>query len=96
MNRLERDEERLAIFERDGWRCKCCGRSVYSQGVPQLAHLLANTESNRKKYGDCVIDHPDNRVATCSLYCNSKMNIGFKTAEAEELADSIRDKLLKE
>jgi hypothetical protein len=35
-------------------------------------------------------------LPVCGLYCNSKCNIGFRTAEAEELADKIRDELLKE
>lgn len=96
MNKVKMEDERVAIFERDNYRCQNCQKSVFSKGTPQLAHRIANTVANRKKYGDCVIDHPLNRVATCTLYCNGKMNIGNKPREAEELADKIRDALLEE
>ena len=96
MNRLERDEERIAIFERDGWRCRVCGRPIDWYGSPPIAHRISEGKSNRKKFGNSVIDHADNKMSTCSLRCNDACNIGFRTAEAEELADSIRDKLLKE
>jgi len=97
----ERDSYRIsetkkAVFERDGYRCGHCGLSIYRNGTPQCAHRIAATESNKKKYGESVVHHISNLVATCSLFCNGKINIGFKTAEAEKLADKIRDELLKE
>jgi hypothetical protein len=96
MNSVEREDERIAIFERDGWTCQYCGNSVHRFASPQLAHLIADTIANRKRYGNCVIDHPKNRASTCSLYCNGMKNIGMKTAQANKLADEIRDELLKE
>lgn len=96
MNNLDKQEEREAIIKRDRWTCQHCGKPANWQGTLQLAHLIAETKSNRKKYGNCVIDHPLNRVLTCSLYCNGRMNIGNNPAQANELADKIRDELLKE
>jgi hypothetical protein len=96
MNQLEKQDEVIEIYKRDGWRCGHCGLSVYRHGTLQLAHRIAKTQANIKKYGKTVIDHPLNRVGTCCLYCNGRMNIGFNTAEAEELADKIRNAMLKE
>lgn len=93
MNRVERQEERIEIFERDGWRCRWCGRSVYRVDAPQLAHIIADTKANRLKYGNEVIDHPDNRASTCCLYCNGRMNIGNQPLPAEEHANRIREKI---
>jgi 5-methylcytosine-specific restriction endonuclease McrA len=89
-------ETKKAVFERDGYICGNCGQSIYKNGTPQCAHRIASSEANKKKYGESVIHHIGNLVATCSLKCNSKCNLGFRTAEAEELADKIRDELLKE
>ena len=89
-------ETKVKIFERDNYRCGHCGLSIFRNGTPQCAHRIAKTESNIKKYGASVIHHELNMVATCSLYCNGHMNIGYRTAEAEELADKIRDAMLEE
>jgi len=89
MNRLDKDDIRRAIFKRDRWTCQNCRKSVYACGTPQLAHRIADTKLNRKKYGNEIIDHLLNRWATCCLYCNGKMNIGFNRVESEKLADKI-------
>lgn len=96
MDRLERTDEVIQICERDHWRCQNCSKPARWKGTPQLAHLIANTVANRKKYGSSVIDHPLNRKLTCCLYCNGRMNIGNNPGKAEELADKIRDEMLKE
>lgn len=84
------DELRSYIFTRDAYRCRSCRLSVLRFGFPQIAHRIANTKANAKRYGQEVIDHPLNLAATCSLSCNAKMNIGFKTREADELAEKIK------
>lgn len=84
------DELRSYIFARDAYRCRSCRLSVYRSGFPQIAHRIANTKANVKRYGKEVINHPVNLASTCSLYCNGKMNIGFKTREADELAEKIK------
>jgi len=77
------------IANRDHWECQNCGAEAGFYGTPQLAHKIANTKYFRLKYGNEVIDHPLNRVLTCSLACNSAMNLGHSTARADELRDTI-------
>jgi hypothetical protein len=93
---LEANEQREEIFRAYNYRCAVCGESIYQNGCPQLAHCIARTIPNIKKYGVSVINHKMNMKPVCGLFCNDKCNIGFCTAEAEELADKIRDELLKE
>lgn len=89
------NEMREEIFHRDNYTC-ICGKSIYQYGTPQLAHLIARTKANIKKYGACVIHHKKNLRSVCSLKHNDKCNIGNQPARANELADEIRDELLKE
>lgn len=89
-------ETKVRVFKRDNYTCRACGGSILYYCTPQLAHRIAATESNIKKFGKCVIHHDLNLAATCSLKCNDAQNIGFDRCAAEKLADEIRDELLKE
>ena len=91
MNKIEKQEEAEAIYVSYGWTCQNleCGKSVFWQGTPQLAHQIADTKPNRSKYGSAVIDHPKNRKPTCSLYCNGKMNIAGNPGRCKELVNEI-------
>ena len=80
------------IFKRDGWLCQQCGQSVTLQGG-QLAHKIANTKCNKKKYGKDIINHSLNLVLTCSLECNAKCNIGNRPERCKELVIKIRDNI---
>ena len=62
----------LAIYERDEWTC-VCGNSVHIYGTPQIAHRLAQTKANIKKWGKGVIHHNVNLRAVCSLRCNASV-----------------------
>jgi hypothetical protein len=72
---LESADEREAIYIRDGCRCQTCLGAVPFDGF-ELAHRIANTKANRKRWGDRVIDSPHNRVVTHPGRCNSRQNIG--------------------
>lgn len=89
---LDDEEKRLEIFERDKWTCQVCGKWL-REGVPQLAHRIAQTKANIRKYGKEVIHHPLNLVSVCSLRCNSACNIGFNRIECERLIGDIRGTL---
>ena len=82
------NERREAIFQRDGYTCRICGLPIRQHGTPQLAHRIAQTKANIKRYGKEVIHHDDNLWSTCSLECNARAMVNH--SEAEELAESIR------
>ncbi len=84
------------VFTRDSWQCQTCGRSIYHYGTPQMAHRIAATESNIRKYGKEVIHHSRNLKPVCSLRCNDAQNIGFDTEAADSLARSIRETIQRE
>ena len=63
------------VYDRDGWRCRHCGASVYKYGTPQLAHLVPQRKHNVRQYGKARIHHPANLAATCSLRCNAAVQL---------------------
>lgn len=89
--RVEALEQREEIFERDGYICQHCGLSIYQHGTPQLAHRIAQSKMNLKKYGKAVIHHPLNMASVCSLYCNDAMNIGMNPVKTEKLVRLIKE-----
>ena len=91
-NRLEQHESRLEIYYRDKGICRYCGFPV-SINEFQVAHIIANAKWARKKYGGEVIDHPLNKACTHSGKCNDGVLITFCPAEANKLADKIRELL---
>lgn len=74
MTEQQKEQRRIAYYRSHGM-CAVCGKPL-SLGQPQYAHKIANTDTNRKKYGSFVIDHTLNGDYTCSLECNQVMNIG--------------------
>jgi hypothetical protein len=68
--------------------CAVCGEPLNS-GAPQAAHFIANTKSNRAKWGSFIIDHPLNVCYVESLRCNSKCNIGNNPGKCLQLVLKI-------
>ena len=87
--KLDAQEQRKRIFERDGYKCRICGKSIYIYGTQQLAHRIGQGIQQRKKYGDEIIYHSLNMWSVCSLECNAKADITRKTVEREALIDEI-------
>ena len=86
---LEASELREQIFRDADYRCEVCGKSVYAYGTPQLAHRIAQTKSNIKRYGIQVIHNRLNLAPVCSLKCNDKCNIGNRPEQVKELVEKI-------
>lgn len=85
------DTKRYCLV-RDNYRCQRCGAPAV-----HLAHKIAQTKANIKKFGKEVIHHPLNLVSVCTNSgCNDWFNIGFKTIEAHSLARRIEQKILEE
>ena len=89
---LDAYEERIAIYNRDGGRCRTCGEPVAFDAF-ELAHRIANTVANRKRWGSTIIDHPLNRVVAHHGRCNSRQNIGGNPGACAELIKQIQEVL---
>lgn len=87
--RFEQAEERLGIYTREHGICQACGKPV-PMGSFEVAHRIANTVGNRKRFGAEVIDHPLNKATTHPGRCNDAMNCGFKPDECKRIVEAIR------
>ncbi len=87
MTEAQREQRELALGRSDGV-CAVCGKPL-NLGAPQYAHKIANTKTNRSKYGSFIIDHTLNGAMVCSLSCNQSMNIGFNRGAVLNLIADI-------
>ena len=87
--RFEQAEERLRIYTRDYGICQACGKPVPTDGF-EVAHRIANTVSNRKRFGAEVIDHQLNKATTHPGRCNDKMNCGFRPGECSRIVEAVK------
>ncbi|MBV6342416.1 HNH endonuclease [Candidatus Magnetobacterium casense] len=96
-------EVRAEVFARDIWSCQYPGCGVVGGLGIQIAHRIADTESNRKEcralFGlkrkaeeDAIINHPMNLVTSCAKH-NSRFNVGNVKAKRLELFRAIYEKL---
>jgi hypothetical protein len=85
---VEAQEEREAIYLRDRGICLACRKPVAFVDF-EVAHRVADTKSNRRRYGDAVVDHPLNKATTHRGACNDAMNCGFRPAECEAIVRAI-------
>lgn len=92
MNEAER-RQRVEAITTCGGVCEVCGKPL-TNSTWQGAHRIANTETNRKKWGNFVIDHPLNIAIVCSLACNHVCNIGFNQGECLRLVKKIVEREL--
>lgn len=88
---LDAQEEREAIYRRDGGICQTCKKPVAFDAF-ELAHRIANTKANRRRWGAEIIDHPLNKATTHRGRCNSATNIGGNPGACAELVDRINSR----
>ena len=89
MNPVDTYDDRMAIYLRDRGICQGCGEPVPFDRM-QLAHRIAKTKTNRRIWGDHVIDSRANRCVTGSLTCNARMNVGHKLDKCQEIAEQAK------
>ena len=89
-----KQERRIKMFMAADWTCKVCGKPL-QEGTPQLAHRIRQSKQNLKKYGEEIMHHNFNLVATCSLKCNGRVDITFNTLEHNKLIDRIKKDIEK-
>lgn len=93
MNEAEINQRMVALATADGV-CEVCGKTI-TPSTWQGAHRIANTKANREKWGNWIIDHPENIAIVCSLKCNHVCNIGYNPGECLKLVNRIVQKELK-
>ena len=93
MNEAETRQRKMALAV-SGGVCEVCGKTLTSS-TWQGAHRIANTKPNRAKWGDFVIDHPENIAIVCSLACNQVCNIGYNPGACLRLVQKIVNKELQ-
>lgn len=86
--RFEIGEQRSEIYTRDYGRCQSCGELV-PFGDFEVAHRIADTKANRKRWGATVVDHIMNKATTHRGACNSAQNIGYNPVQSTALAHLI-------
>ncbi len=59
------------VYNRDNWTCQKCG----GRGT-EIAHRIAQTKVNLKKYSAEIVHSKINTVTSCTN-CNSSFNVGF-------------------
>jgi len=88
--RFHKQEADLWIYAQYGWICQTCFSDCRRYGRPQLAPRIGQGKTFRRMYGSLIIDHPLNRVPTCSGGCNDAQNIGNNPGKCRELLEKIR------
>lgn len=71
-----------------GGTCEVCEKTL-TASTWQGAHRIAQTKTNRAKWGNFVIDHPLNIAIVCSLKCNQACNIGYDEGACLRLVQRI-------
>ncbi len=89
---LELQDTRVRLYARQQGLCKACKQPI-SYTDCQLAHRIANTKTNRRVYGEEVVDHWMNKALTHAGNCNDSMNLGMRPVEAGVLAALIRKEI---
>lgn len=79
--------QREIALSKSGGICEVCCKPLGAHA--QAAHRIGNTKANRAKYGDFIIDHPENVGYTCSLACNGKLDISRNPVACVRLCAKI-------
>lgn len=61
---------KVKIFEFNNYECAVCGKPA-----KDLAHCIAKSKVNLRKYGSWKVHHWNNLIPVCDLQCNAKCNI---------------------
>lgn len=97
---LATTDERESLYARARGRCEACGEMV-EYTLFEVAHRIANSVANRKRYGRRVIDHPLNKAVTHrngyrGRACNDAVLCGGNPAACAEIVRRIEAERAKE
>jgi hypothetical protein len=94
--KIEAEEKKQKIYVQRSGVCEVCGKLI-KHSEAQLAHRIAKSKPNLRKYGEDVLSHPKNLALTCSDKfgrCNDSCNIGNNPGKVQELLSEIAEELL--
>lgn len=86
---LLRDQRIETYYDQDG-RCAYCGLPMIFDEF-ELAHVLAESRDNVRRFGREVVDHRENKRATHRGECNSGVLMNPDSLQAREHARRIRE-----
>lgn len=87
-DKLEAEDKKKHIYYSRNGKCEVCNEVIpFSQA--QLAHRIPKSKMYIEKYGKEVIHHYANLALTCSLKCNSKVNIGSNPGKILDVLSEI-------
>lgn len=81
-------EQRQIALAKSGGVCEVCGKTL-TPSTWQGAHRIANTQTNRAKWGSWIIDAPENIAIVCSLKCNQVCNVGYSPKECLVIVEKV-------
>lgn len=83
-NGLALYEERIYIWHLYHGICQGCGMPL-DFGEMEIAHCIANTKANKRRYGKRVINSLANKRPTHRGKCNSRCNCAGKPDKCAEI-----------
>ena len=90
------DNKKMYLYLKQKGKCPSCGEELEHSQKTELAHHLINSKSNKKLYGEIMINHKINLSLTHSGACNSKciINTATKPIKAQERLIDIMSSIL--
>lgn len=90
--------QRRELFIKQFGRCASCGIQHRTSGDMELAHKVAETKANIRRWGIARIDNVRNKALVCretlgGRSCNDRQNIGNDPEASRVLMESIGEEL---
>ena len=97
---LKIEETKKLVCARAAGRCQAILDDGTVCGKPgtQAGHVLPKDVLHLARYGDEIVNHPDNMRWVCDLECNRKVQINYRghPVAADAHANTIRETLANE
>ena len=89
MNPIDRFDERLYIYHLYHGICQGCGEPLAFDET-ELAHCIARSKMNIRKYGKNVVNSRENLRPTHRGRCNDLQNCGFNPAKCAIIVRQVQ------
>ena len=78
-------EQLQAMYARYNYQCYVCG-----ERAKMRAHIIGDTKPNRRRYGNAIVDNPLDWLPSCTLHCNSLIDISNNPEARDKIVSIIR------